>query len=147
MVDKSQLLIQLALQLSGSAARHNTSLTSLSHLILTRGPRKLGLNIVGARSCNIMIIKMMGLPIPVVFLAEAYPAVALVLVPELGLGLELAPGAVAAAEQSNISSCICLCKMTYAVHVPGPLRSDRFWGRLSSTRLDLRNNLSHRSLI
>jgi hypothetical protein len=85
-----------------------TLLTGLSHLILThtRGPRKLGLFTVGARSSNIMIIKMMGLPIPVVFLAEVYPAVALVLVlvPEPGLELELAPGVVVAAEQSTISS-------------------------------------------
>jgi hypothetical protein len=53
-----------------------------------------------------MIIKMMGLPIPVVFLAEVYPAVVLVLVlvPEPGLGLELAPDVVVAAERSTISS-------------------------------------------
>jgi hypothetical protein len=53
-----------------------------------------------------MIIKMMGLPIPVVFLVEVYPAVALVLVlvPEPELALELAPDAVVAAERSTISS-------------------------------------------
>ena len=46
---------------------------------------------------------MMGLPIPVVFLAGVYPAAVLVLVPEPGLGLELAPGVVVAAERSEIS--------------------------------------------
>jgi hypothetical protein len=51
-----------------------------------------------------MTIKMMGLPIPVVFLVEVYPAVALVLVPEPGLGLELGPDVVVAAERSTISS-------------------------------------------
>jgi hypothetical protein len=53
-----------------------------------------------------MIIKMMGLPIPVVFLAAVYPAavLVLVLVPEPGLGLELAPDVVVAAGQSIISS-------------------------------------------
>ena len=47
---------------------------------------------------------MMGLPIPVEFLVEVYPAVVLVLVPEPGLGLELAPGVVVAVERSTISS-------------------------------------------
>jgi len=53
-----------------------------------------------------MIIKMMGLPIPVEFLVEVYPAaaLALVLVPEPGLGLELAPDVVVAVERSTISS-------------------------------------------
>ena len=53
-----------------------------------------------------MIIKMMGLPIPVVSLVEVYPAVvlALVLVPEPGPGPELGPDVVVAAGRSTISS-------------------------------------------
>jgi hypothetical protein len=93
--------LQIYIQLPPSLQRRNiTLLTRLSHLVLThtRGPRELGLITVGACSSHIMIIKMMGLPIPVVFLAEVYPVAALVLV--LEPGLELAPADVAAAGRS-----------------------------------------------
>jgi hypothetical protein len=77
-------------------------LTRLSHLILTHawGPRELGLFTIGTLFTNMLIIKM-GLPLPVEYPAEAYPAAVLVLVPVPAPAPEPARAVAVAAEPGN----------------------------------------------